>query len=421
MGWDRRLLTGSAVLFGSSLVVNAGNYLFNLVLARWLGPSDFADLSLMVSLLLVVTLITTTLQMTSSKFAAAHTADGDAARLAALRGQLRRWAYRTGVAVGLLLVVAAPGLRQFFQTESPWPFVLLAIGLPFLFAQGVDRGLLQGQLRFRVLALSYQAEMAIRLIGGIALVAAGGEVDGAVAAVLLSFFATWLVARRAGAGLPRPGRLDPAETRRILVFAGPVAAAQLGQILIANSDIIIVKHFFPPEDAGQYAALALVGRIVFFGTWSLVSTMYPIAAQRQQRGEPHRHLLGYTFGAVAIFSAAVLTATRLAPDLMIRVLFGGAYQAIAPLLWLYAAAAMLYALANVIVTYGLSTGRGGAGPLVLAAGCAQVAALWTFHGSPREVVVVQVLLMAGLLSLLIAWQVWIALGGQTLRWARSVR
>ena len=76
--------------------------------------------------------------------------------------------------------------------------------------------------------------------------------------------------------------------------------AQLGQILINNSDVLIVRHFFPAEAAGYYAALALTGRIVFFATWSVVTAMFPIVAQRHRRGEAHRSLLFVSLGVVLV-------------------------------------------------------------------------------------------------------------------------
>ncbi len=43
------LLSGSLIMLISTTIVNAGNYLYNLILGRWLGPADFSDLSLIVT------------------------------------------------------------------------------------------------------------------------------------------------------------------------------------------------------------------------------------------------------------------------------------------------------------------------------------------------------------------------------------
>lgn len=191
-------------------------------------------------------------------------------------------------------------------------------------------------------------------------------------------------------------------------FIASVAAAELGLILINNSDVLIVKRFFPPAEAGHYAALALVGRVVFYATWSVVLALFPVVAQRQQRGQPHRHLLGFGLGLVALASAVVVGATRVAPEPLVLLLFGQAYLPIAPLLWLYALATAFWAMANVVISYRLSLGNGQGTLLALVAGVVQVLLLWLMHRSLVEVVWIQAGLMAALLLALLAWDGWLA-------------
>jgi O-antigen/teichoic acid export membrane protein len=402
------LLTGGGLLFISMTVVNGGNYLFNLVLGRWLGPAAFADLSLIVTLLLMVRFITAAFQLTSAKFAAAHSVDEEWSRLAALRRWLGKQAWLWGGLMALIIAGGAPFWQQFFHTQSAWPFVILGIGLPIYLVQGVDRGLLQGQTHFKRLAASYQAEMWVRLLAAVALVAIGLAVNGAVLAITLSFIATWFVARKVGDWTSKPGNLEKNGQKMVMAFAGPVVLVYLGQILISNSDIILVKRFFEPELAGQYAAVALIGRIVFFATWSVVTALFPIVARKHQKGEPHRHLLGLSLGIVSVISIAIIAFTVIVPEWIIDTLFGEAYVVMAPLLWIYALATGLYALANVVVNYRLSAGNTKGTWFALGAGLAQVTGIVLFHESLQQVIVVQVVLMACLLTTLLIWDLRLA-------------
>jgi O-antigen/teichoic acid export membrane protein len=402
------LLRGSALLLASATLVNLGNYLFNLVLGRWLGPAAFADLSLIITLFLVASFLTAGLMTPAARFTALHTADGNLQAIA----NTRRWLGRAGLVIGMLLalflIAGAPTWSRFFSTESALPFAIFGLFLPFYLLQGVDRGILQGRTRFAWLAVTYQGEMWSRLLLSLAFVALGWDINGAVLGIGLSFVVAWLVARPARRDLPSAVALTAAEARPILVFAGPVLVAQLGQILINNSDILIVRHFFPAETAGQYAALALIGRIVFFATWSIVTVMFPVVAQRFRRGEAHRHLLGLALGVVLAGSLVIITLTYFFPELIIGILFGPAYLSIAPLLWVYSLATMLYALSNVIINYRLSLGTAGGTYLAIAAGVTQVAVLWLVHASLEQVVWVQVVLMGALFSALALWDLWLS-------------
>lgn len=401
-------LTGGALLFASMTLVNAGNYIFNLILGRWLGPAAFADLSLIVTLMLMITFVTVTFQLTAARFAAIHTADDDFEQLSSVRSWQLRIAWGLGLFLMLVLGGGALFWKEFFHSASAWPFVILAVGLPVYFAQGVDRGVLQGQTRFGRLAVSYQAEMWVRLGFAILFVSIGWSVSGAVVGISLSFLAAWLISLDARGNLPKPTALSQEDKNAIMLFAWPVIVAHVSQILINNSDILIVKRFFEAEEAGLYAALALIGRIVFFATWSVVTVLFPVVAQKHKKGEEHRHLLYVSLIMVLFVSGSILGATLLVPELIISILFGSAYLSVAPLLWLYALATTVYALSNVIITYRLSTGDGMGSAIAVVGGLAQVALLWLFHGSLQQIVMVQIGLMGGMFVVLMIWDSWLA-------------
>ncbi|MEZ4729875.1 MAG: hypothetical protein R3E79_22315 [Caldilineaceae bacterium] len=173
--------------------------------------------------------------------------------------------------------------------------------------------------------------------------------------------------------------------------------------MINNSDVLIIKRYFDSVAAGHYAALALIGRIVFFGTWSVVITMFPLVAQKEQRCEAHRYLLWLGLGMVFGVSALIVAATALLPEIIIRILFGADYLAVAPLLWLYAVATALFALANVLINYHLALGKRTGALFALGAGVLQVITLLFFHATLFQVILIQIVLMAILLLLLLFW------------------
>jgi hypothetical protein len=80
----------------------------------------------------------------------------------------------------------------------------------------------------------------------------------------------------------------------------------------------------------------------------------------------------------------------------------------ASLLWLYAIATGLFAMANVFVNYHLSTGKSLGTWLALGAGIAQVVLLVLVHNSLQQVIVAQIVLMGTLLVTLVLWDVWLS-------------
>lgn len=398
---SKGLFKGSLIFFISASVVNLGNYLFNLVIGRWLGPAQFSDLSIIITLLLIVMFFAATMQTITARFTALHKSENDLGKIASLRKTMLKWAWFFGLSLFLIFSLGSLPLQQFFNTKSNLIFIIFGAGLPFYLAQGVNRGILQGQTRFGDLAVTYQAEMWTRLIIGVGFSYLGWGTIGAVAGLSLSFVATWIASLRAGRNLPSAAPLSMKVQKSLVSYTGGVAIAYLSQIIITNSDLIIVKHFYPAETAGEYAALSLIGRVVFFATWAITTALFPIVAQRHKKGQKHGYLLMLSLSMVIIISIVSIIFASLSPELIINTMFGKSFMNIAPLLWRYALVAALYSLANVFISYHLSLGLKKGGILALITGCILVIVLWFKHDSLQQIIGTQIMIMGMLLASMI--------------------
>ena len=174
----------------------------------------------------------------------------------------------------------------------------------------------------------------------------------------------------------------------------------IGQVVINNSDIVVVKHFFPPAPAGLYAAIALVGRVIFAFSWAVVNTMFPIVAgtrpqDRKGHGGP-RHL-----ATVGIFHrGAVAVALGLSPawiwTSLAAVCTTGRYG-LPYLLALYAATTCVYSLSVVMIAYEMSYRIANTGWVQLAFSVVLIGGIYRYHRSLQEVVMVQLVMMVLLL------------------------
>ena len=397
----KQLAAGGAVLGIAMIGANGGNYLLNVFLGRWLTPPEFADANLMVTIMLLVTAIAISLQLIAARFTGIHAIKGNDDQIGSLATWLERRAMIAGGSVGILLIAGAGVLSEFFNSASPWPFVILGAGMPFYLIQAVGRGVLQGRLRFGALAATFVVEMLTRVILGIALVAAGFGVVGATVALTASFIATWLHVRilqnETVGGAPSAGAV-----RDLVIYAAPVGVLLLGQIIINNGDVLIAKRFLDPETAGVYAAVALVGRAVFFLSWSVATTLFPAAAQRNEMGEDSNGLLLGGCAIVGLMGVGFVTGAGLLGGTVLGRVFGPEYADVSgPLAW-YALATSLFAMANLIVSHHLSTGRIREAIMLIAGGVLQTSLLLLGRGSIDELIRAQVVAMAILLAAVVA-------------------
>ncbi len=398
---------GQRAFLVTAAAVHAGNYAFNLLLGRRLGPADFAELNLVVTFLLLLTLATHTVQLAAARATASLDVRQGPEAADALHGWLRRRARRWGVALAVLGVVAAPGLQRLFASPSATPYVVFALGLPALLLLGADRGRLQGTLAFGRLAATNAVEMVVRLVGGVVLVELGLGVPGAVAAITASFVLAALVARPTRGSDTATGRaavhVDVTALRHATpLLLGPSFALLAGQVLVANGDVLVVKAAQPAVEAGRYAVLALLGRVVFYATATLVEVGFPLIARRSEAGRDAAGVLRLGLAVTAAMGAAATVGLALVGDRVIGLAFGPEYVAVAPLAWRYALATSLFSLAYVLATDGLARGRSRPAGLLVAGGLVQLFAVLANRHDLAAVVDVQVVAMAGLL-LATAW------------------
>jgi O-antigen/teichoic acid export membrane protein len=389
---------GAAAFLVGSVLVHAGNYAFNLVAVRRLSPANYADIALTVTLLLFAGFVTVGLQMATARTVAE--AGGVGAGSTAGARWFGKQAFRFGLALAALIAATSPILAATFRTGSTLPFLAVAISLPFAFATGVGRGLAQGLQRFGRLALSFQAEMVVRLGLGAGLMVAGLGVAGGVGGVAASLIVAALVVRPPSGASAAP---EPADRRRLVAALWPAMSLLVGEALVNHADTIIVKQAFDPTVAGQFAAIALLGRSVFFITWPISMLLFPIAGKRAAAGEPTRSILLLGVGVVGAVGAAATIAVALAPEAITGLVLGGEYVAQAHLLAPYVAATALFSCAATIVSFGVAVGSDTAGFGAGAAGIGCTLVLALFHPSLTGIVWAQVVLMAGYVGVTAVW------------------
>ena len=381
----------------SAMIVNVGNYLYNLIIGRMLGPVGFADASLLVTMLLVLSFLAMTFQLTAAKF----TAEMDEAKSHSLLKSMNRFGLIIGMVIMLGVSTFARSLQQFFQSETMWMYVIFAMSVPLYFLMSIGRGYVQGSRSFTKLSMSYQLEMLIRLCGTVALLRLLNVEPG----ISISL---GILASIALGSLPIRKRTNDRAmesfslTKTLWVFAAYTLMYELSQVLINNTDILLVKHYFSAEEAGLYAALAMIGRVVFFIAWMFAMILLPHVIAAEKAGKDSRTLLWKYVSYTSVLGAIITGASYLIPEVIVHILFGSAYTEIAPLLWLYALATSLFAVANMFAYYFLSRSMYRPIYLTFIVGLLQVIGLIAFHASLYQVVILQVVLMAILLMVQVA-------------------
>ena len=402
------LTDGKTIFLLSGTAVNGVNLLNNLLLGRLLSPAAYGQLTLLVTLQLFFGLLPTAAQTVTARFSAGYAASKRTHLTAALYRYGRARLGTIGLGIAVVLMILAPFLTPMLQLNNMWLFLPVALATPFFVVMGVERGILQGREGYGWLSGSYVAEGIVRFAASVGLAIllanAGRALDGAVWGVGQGMFAAWVLAWVGLRGFaPADDVQDPEEIAAWRKLFGLTLVSLMGQAFITNSDFLLVKTFFSPEDAGLYAAVSVIGRITYFGALPVLVLLVPLVSRRQALDEPTLPLFLVLFAGGGVICAGLIGVSVLFAPLIIGVLYGEAYVSAAPLLAIYTLAASLFVLTNFIVNYRIALGRGDETWMPLVAGILQFIGILVFHDSLLQVILVQVALMATLLGG-VAWR-----------------
>ncbi|HZR30326.1 MAG TPA: oligosaccharide flippase family protein [Terriglobales bacterium] len=392
---QKRIVTGSLTMLVGSGMVALLNLIYNVGIAHLLGPIAFGEVAAIYTLLMLLSAITLTLQLVCAKFVARNDSPG---AKAAVYLALRRRAWYFGATIALLLILASRPLAVYLNLSSPILVILLAVGIAFYIPLGVRRGGMQGTYAFRKLALNFVLEGVVKLGGALVLIRMGTGVIGAIAAVSASVIIAYVFSHPGHEleASPQPG--IPASFREVM----QAIVFFVGQVIINNIDIVLVKHFFSPEQAGLYAAAALVGRVVYMSSWSVVSAMFPISAGATPAKQNDRGILAAPLAIVLFITGSFALLLSFFPNLVWRAVFGADFlhrdlAFYSSLLVLYAVATGVYSLCVVLITYEMSRKLANSAWIQLAFSAAIVLGILAFHNTLQQVVLVQLVMLAVLL------------------------
>ena len=379
----------------SVLLVNGGNYFYNLVLGRILGPEKFADAAILITFLLVLSFAAMTFQLVTAKFSIVF----ETSIFSAFISKIYKNALFTGIFFGVAIIIFASQLQHFFKTTSTVMFVVFGLGVPFYFLMSVNRGVFQGKQELKSLSITYQLEMISKLLLTFIFLYFL-EIDTSIIiaiGIFCSFIFGLIPFKRSSFSLYQPFKLDVQNNKLVKNFFLITAFYELTQIIINNSDILLVKHYFEPYEAGLYASLALIGRVVYFIAWMFVMLLLPKVVQLKKEGKPTLPILLKYVGYIAFIAIVIVTSCFLFPKEIIGLLFGSDYISISSLLWKYALATSIFAISNISAYYFLSLDT--YIPVVLSGifGMLQIVLIALYHETLAQVVHVQIITMILLL------------------------
>lgn len=381
------LARNSAIVFAGTMTANVLSYLYHLVMGRLLGPAGYGELSSLLSLLYIFTVPLLVAQTVMVKFVSVFKARGEVGQAKSLFIKATKWFAVLSVAGVPVMLLTAPLVTSFLHLPSTLLFTMVYLLLAVSLLSMVSNSILTGYQKFIWVSVMGAVAILVKLLISIPL--ASWFVPGVlVAAVIAGFIMYGLYFIPLRPILSSAGKPMQLRKRDAFGFAVPTLLAQLGITSLYSTDIILVRHFFSAESAGLYAALAILGKVIFYASSAVPTVLFPIASERTALGGGTKKLIVSAVGAVALISIVITGLYFMFPDIIVGLLFGKAYTSAAGLLGRFGIFLGLFSIANIITIACLAIGKLRIWLIAAAAAIAQITGIVMFHATIEGVITI---------------------------------
>lgn len=386
-------------MFLAVTISNIFNLLYQLYMVRNLSPINYGVLNCLFSILMIVSIPSGSLQTVVTKFISTFYAINHHGRINLL---LRSFVKKTsvfGLVIFLILVLGSRSISSFLQIGTPLLIVILGLITFLSIILPLTNGGLQGLQRFGYLGLTMITNGSLKLVLGIIFVSIGLGVIGAMSALAIStFISLALSVIMLASILPAPpdlirqslqAKANSPDTEmdfsEIYRFFYPVAAVFLCFMILTNMDVVLVKHFFRPIEAGYYSIAQMAGKIILFLPIGITMVMFPAASGLHARGKDTFRILRKSLLYAGILCGTAVLICFLFTGLIIRLLSGQEHLHCIPLVRIFSVTMLFFALVYILLFYHLSIHQADFIYSLVLLTVVQILAITLFHQSLLQV------------------------------------
>ncbi len=395
-------------LMVASVGANFFNFLLSAVLGRVLTLSDFG----------VITLFSTVISLSSVLFGGVSAAITH--KVAFWQGQKKitqgvvfartmlRQVFLWSMVASILWILADDYIAKFFQVSDLTLIWFFSPAFLFGALASVQYGFLKGSFSFKALGIAGLVEAVSKLLFALAFVASGRTdlvavsipASMAVSFLMLDYYAGKILGADS---LETEVALSKASAFPFAFFGASMLSGAAATLFL-NIDVLVAKHTLSPENAGAYALLSLVGKMIFlFG--SLLSTLInPIVSHHDgAKSDPHT-AFSRLFRLTLVTTLVGFLGVGPLGRWTVPLLFGSKADVIIPYLNAYGLAMVAFTLSCALVAYRVARKQFSFAWIQVVGSFATLAGLLLYHGSIGELTTVVFTGSLGTLFLIIVWR-----------------
>ncbi len=354
--WLRRVFSAGGMVVIATAIVNFINFFFSAFMGRVLTFEQLALVTFINTLWTMLGMFIHSYGATLTHKVSYYVGQGREDRAVNFYHRALRLFISMALIGSVIWVVSLPWSASFFNVDNITVLLMFTPVISFGILLSGSRAFLEGRLHFKTLSIIYVLEALIKLGVGVGIVYLGmrDQVYLAIpASIILTGIVAWFVTRVGTRVKPKKETNEPFPK----AFYVSAIFASFSSTVFLSLDIVLVKHFMDLRTVGEYALLALVGKMVYFFAIQPNSLMVTLVSRDMgAKTNPIRSL--YMLGSAALiliagsYAGLVLFGNQLLP-----LLFGEKILVILSYVPLYVLGIGAFALTKTVVSYHLARER----------------------------------------------------------------
>ncbi len=366
------------------------NLLYQLIIAHQLSAVEFAAFNSLLSLFMLIVAPLGTLQPAIAKYSAEFHARNDINKVTVLISIFSKKVFILALTSCTIFYFVFSFIIPKLKIAPIGSSFILPAMLLFAWLMPVFLGGLQGLEFFKWLMVVSIIGGILKLILTIIFLKIGFGVTGALGGFLASLVIITAITIFPLKRFLNFGKIvcEGINFKEIVYYLLPVAIAMFCYVGLVNLDMILVKYFFSPEDAGLYSLAQVAGKIFLFIPGAISLVMFPRVSRLNVNNENTTATLkrSLIYGFLLCIIAVIIY--NLFPAFILRILTGKAPLESIILSRIFGVSMTFFALLFILITYFLSLNDLRFIKYITIFTILQIAAIGLFHNNLMQIQVI---------------------------------
>lgn len=361
-------------------------------MGRFLSVPQYGLLISLMSLITIFAIFQGSISNVISKFITEYHTRSDSKMYSMMLEKSFKWLIIGSSLLFVIFLACVHLFAGFLHVEDNVLLILTFLSIALVMVYAFPMGVIQGRMKFFFLSFLNVLSPGLKVILALITIYLGFGLIGILSSVVLSFLipaiiGTVFVMKDYDKNLAK-GADEKKLIKEIKTYSYGFFLASLGIGLFLNGDVILVRHLFSPVIAGQYAALSIMGKAIFYLSAPLYFVFFPLITHQKEKNQKTTQTLLFGGVIVAGFSSVLSVIYFLFPHLILKIFYPApGYQMLAPYLGPFSLFIVIFSCVYLLNTYFLSSGKTGIYKINLGIAGAFIISLFLFHKNLTEVII----------------------------------